>query len=43
MEEAARIFAEAARESGLEPSRLGPRPLYYTNEFDSDEPLARAA
>jgi glycine C-acetyltransferase/8-amino-7-oxononanoate synthase len=43
MEEAARIFAEAARESGLEPSRLGPRPLYYTDEFDSDEPLARAA
>ena len=43
LREAARTLAEAARDCGLEPSRLGLRPLDREDELDSDESLARAA
>ena len=43
LREAARILAEAARDCGLEPSRLGLRPLHREDELGSDESLARAA
>lgn len=43
LREAARTLAEAARDCGLEPSRLGLRPLHREDELDSDESLARAA
>jgi glycine C-acetyltransferase/8-amino-7-oxononanoate synthase len=43
MRAAARTLAAAARESGLEPPRLGPEPFHALDELESDESLPRAA
>jgi 8-amino-7-oxononanoate synthase len=43
MQAAARTFAEAARQIGFEPQRLGAGPVLPEPGLEQDEPLARAA